>query len=160
MNQLNPMALTFGPDGTGWWLGLTSPLTGEEAGLAIRTGDQWIFLDSDATGLDCRAFGLALGKDDALWISSPERGLFRFSQKNLRAYAAGEADHIGWERFTEFDGMPSACCIEYVSRGLHITPDGRVWVPTTAGPTSLDPARLKLIQSARMPPRTRIERIL
>jgi signal transduction histidine kinase/ligand-binding sensor domain-containing protein len=160
MKELSPMALEFGPDGTGWWLGQSSPLTGEQAGMAIRTRGQWIFLDSEVTGLDCRAFGLAPGKDDALWVSSPERGLFRFSQRNLLSYAAGETDHIESERFTEADGMPSASCNEYVSRGLHVAGDGRVWVPTTAGPTSLDPARLRLIQSVRTPPRTRIEEIL
>jgi signal transduction histidine kinase/streptogramin lyase len=159
MDAFSPMGLAFAPDGTGWWLGISSSMVGERTGLAFRRNNTWTFLETNYTSLDCRAFGLAIGADDALWVSTSERGLFRFSRSNLVHRADDLRVPLQAESFNQGDGMPSSSCNEFASRGLHVK-DGRVWVSTVAGPTSLDPERLKRIRALRAPPRTRIQEVL
>ncbi len=84
------------------------------------------------------------------WLSS-NKGIFRISDSDLTLYFSGEIDHLRPDHFTSADGMPSSECNGGFQPAHCQTQDGRIWFPTTEGPTGVNPSQTQM-QSLDPPP--------
>lgn len=84
-------------------------------------------------------------EDDAgrFWMSS-NRGVFSASRREIEAVMRGEAESVECRSYDEVDGMISRECNGGSQTAGWKTRDGRLWFPTIAGVTIVDPARLKM----------------
>ncbi len=160
-HKYNPMGMTESRDGSIWALLMVRPPAPPESLLLVNRGDGlWQTLDSSATGLNTRVFGIAADHLDGLWLNSPDEGLIRFSQTQLLDHLAGSNVPFHSDRFTAADGMPATSSVAWAGRGIDVDEKGLVWVATMNGPTAIDPTWLANREQERLPPQTDIQAVL
>jgi signal transduction histidine kinase/DNA-binding response OmpR family regulator/ligand-binding sensor domain-containing protein len=76
--------------------------------------------------------------DGIFWMTSNE-GVFRVPRAQVEAVADGRRDRLYAQAFDETDGMPVRECNGNFQPALTEDPSGRLWIPTMAGPTVVDP---------------------
>jgi signal transduction histidine kinase/streptogramin lyase len=91
-----------------------------------------------------------------LWIGS-NAGLMRLQKKLLNDFAGGTVSSISCRTYGEADGLPTRECSAGSQPAACRTLDGRLWLPTTKGLVSVNPAKLK---PNRQPPLVMIESVL
>lgn len=84
------------------------------------------------------------------WLTS-NRGVLRLSRAEVEAVADGRPAPLTPELFGEADGMASAQCNGGSNPAAAVGADGRVWVATAMGLSSVDPARLGRFQRSAPP---------
>ncbi|MCG6118657.1 MAG: diguanylate cyclase [Aquimonas sp.] len=92
-----------------------------------------------------------------LWLTG-NRGVLRIERSALHAVADGLASRLEYEHFTESDGMASAQSNGGSSPAAGRSRDGRVWVATSLGLATVDPA--ELARFAQQPPPVVIESVM
>ncbi|MGQ0585610.1 MAG: two-component regulator propeller domain-containing protein [Gammaproteobacteria bacterium] len=78
-----------------------------------------------------------------MWLST-NRGIARIAKKDLEAFAAGRLRTLAPRVFGVADGMRSAECSGSHQPSGWKSRDGRLWFPTIAGLTSVDPSRMPM----------------
>ncbi|MGH8442539.1 MAG: two-component regulator propeller domain-containing protein [Nevskiaceae bacterium] len=78
-----------------------------------------------------------------LWLST-NRGIARIAKKDLEEFAAGRLRALTPTVFGTADGMRSAECNGSHQPAGWRARDGRLWFPTIAGVTSVDPSRMPM----------------
>ncbi|MBB3174679.1 diguanylate cyclase (GGDEF)-like protein [Endobacter medicaginis] len=96
-----------------------------------------------------------LGK---VWLTS-NRGIWRVSRDELEAVADGRMSRLTVRHFDEADGMASAQTSGGASPSALLRQDGTLLVATSAGLTSVDPARVDESAALR-PPRVLIDSVM
>jgi len=91
-----------------------------------------------------------------LWMSS-NRGVYRVSKSDLNAFADGSISAVSSVSYGRGDGIEVEECNGGYQPAGWKSKDGRLWFPTQAGVTVVDPARLPLNPSA---PPVAIEAVL
>ena len=86
-----------------------------------------------------------------VWITS-NRGVMRTTHAALDAVADGRSARIEVERYNEMDGMISAQANGSSGPAAWLRRDGTLWVATSNGLSTLDPARLKTNSQYSAPP--------
>lgn len=91
----------------------------------------------------------------ALWIGT-SRGVFRVTRQSLLDVADGTASQLDIQAFGRRDGLATEECTGTVQPTASADAGGRIWIATSEGLSTLDPAR---IPRNTTPPLTLIERV-
>jgi signal transduction histidine kinase/ligand-binding sensor domain-containing protein/CheY-like chemotaxis protein len=91
-----------------------------------------------------------------IWMTS-NHGLFRVSRVDLEMVAAGHAQVVHSQAYTEVDGLPSPEFNGGSYPAGILTRDGRLWLPSAKGVVVVDPAR---VEAAPPAPAAYIERAI
>ncbi|WP_313917137.1 two-component regulator propeller domain-containing protein [Tahibacter sp.] len=120
-------------DGTIWMAtdrGLVRERNGTLAAVARRHG-----LPVDTV------FQVIADDEDRFWLTT-NRGVLRIARRDADAVADGTLAELGVDVFGEADGMASAQCNGGSGPAAWRSADGRIWVATAMGLSSVDPPRL------------------
>jgi signal transduction histidine kinase/ligand-binding sensor domain-containing protein len=77
-----------------------------------------------------------------LWLGS-NAGLMRVPKKSLNDFAAGRAENVSGRAYVEADGLPTRECTQGSQPAACRDARGVLWLPTTKGLVSVDPAVLR-----------------
>jgi signal transduction histidine kinase/ligand-binding sensor domain-containing protein/DNA-binding response OmpR family regulator len=88
------------------------------------------------------AFSIAEDANHYLWISS-SRGIYRVSKQQLNDYAEGRRRAVVSVSYGMADGMKAEECSGNVQPAVWKSRGGRLWYPTVAGVTVVDPQHLR-----------------
>ncbi|OEY70953.1 ABC transporter substrate-binding protein [Rheinheimera salexigens] len=97
-----------------------------------------------------KLFQLVIDKQHNFWVSS-NRGVLRFSRKNVMAFLQQSMPTLPYELFGESDGMQSAQANGGSMPAATLDADGRVWIATSKGVSVVHPDVLVRF-SANVPP--------
>ena len=89
---------------------------------------------------DDAIFGIVEDRLENLWLTS-NKGVFRVSRKSIREYLQGRTSRLDSLPLGKMDGMGSSECNAGSPAGCR-SRDGRLWFPTIAGVSVLDPENL------------------
>jgi sugar lactone lactonase YvrE len=125
-------------------------------GLARFHNGNWTHY-STRNGLASNSIGYIIEDDEGyLWIGS-NAGLMRIQKKSLEDFANEKTGVISCRIYGNADGLPTRECSSGSQPAACLTPDGRLWFPTTKGAASVNP---KEIKPNLQPPMVMIESVL
>lgn len=117
------------------WVGTGNGLGRLQAGRWTRFGIE--------DGLASDGIGYLIEDDqENLWIGS-NLGLMRVNKKSLASAAFGRTATIACRVYEQGDGLPSSECTQGSQPAAGRTRDGRLWIPTTKGLVTFNPAALR-----------------
>lgn len=129
----NITSLCMDREGT-LWVGTGNGLGRLQAGRWTRYGIE--------DGLASDGIGYLIEDDqENLWIGS-NLGLMRVTKKSLANVAFGKTSTIACRVYEQSDGLPSSECTQGSQPAACRTSDGRLWIPTTKGLVTFNPADL------------------
>jgi ligand-binding sensor domain-containing protein len=140
-------AITLDTQGT-MWIGT------DGAGLWRLRDDHWFVFTTREGMFDDRAWRIIDDGLGNLWLSS-NRGIWRVSQQQFDAVAAGQRRSVNSTVYGEADGMRDRECNGVADPAGWRTKDGRLWFPTGKGLVIIDPAHLH----ERKPPRALVDSV-
>lgn len=88
--------------------------------------------------------------EDLFWMTSNE-GVFQVPRRQLEAVADGQQDRIYARTFGPEDGMPVRECNGNFQPAIAEDEDGRLWIPTMEGLTTVDPSEASSTVPETMP---------
>ncbi len=142
--------MTVHTDGDGVWVG------DYRKGLIFIRGDSLRFFPTERTGLFSNVLQIIDDGHGSLWFTSGS-GLQRVRKADLIAYLEKPDHRIPNRVFTKSDGMRSDDFGKAGNSSGTRAPDGRLWLPTTAGLVVLDPAAIPVDSTE---PKAYVERVV
>lgn len=97
-----------------------------------------VFL-GDAIGSPRMVTFITEDKNGTMWFGT-EDGILAAEKKDLELFIDGKSGKINVRGFGTPEGMVSMVCMGGVFPSGCITPDGHIWIPTTAGIVSVEPS--------------------
>jgi len=129
-------------DGTVWMA--------TDRGLVRERGGRYAVINR-SNGLPVDTVFQVVGDAEGwFWLSS-NRGVLRIRQDQANAVADGRLGLLDVEGFGEADGMASAQCNGGSNPAAGRGADGRIWIATAMGLSSVDPPRLQRFARAAPP---------
>ena len=138
------------PDTAGVWVG------DYVGGLSLVQGTVLRRFPPGRTGIFAQVLQIVDDGRGSLWLTSGT-GLQRVRKADLMAFVADTARPIPSRIFTRADGMRSHDFGKAGNTSGTRGPDGRLWLPTTAGLLVVDPTK---IPTGGTPPSVYIERVM
>ncbi len=124
-----------------------SLFVGTDSGISwIRDGVPVSFTHADGL-YDDKVFRILEDGLGSLWMSS-NKGVFSIRRDELTEVADGDADRFHSTVYGRRDGMGSRECNGGVQPAGTVARDGRLWFPTVAGASVIDPANIRTNQVA------------
>ncbi len=142
--------LDLHPDTAGLWV------ADGQQGLALVRGDSLLRLDGVTTELGSEILHIVDDGRGSLWLTS-STGLTGVAKRELLAWLDDSTRHVRVRRFTSSDGLRSHDFAKSGSASGSRGPDGRLWLPTTAGLAVVDPAAIAVDTD---PPPVHIEQVV
>jgi signal transduction histidine kinase/streptogramin lyase len=124
-------------------------------GLALLRGDVLTRFPPERTGVFAEILQIVDDGRGALWLTS-STGLQRVFKRDLFAWMRDSTQRPRIRQFTRADGLRSHDFAKSGSRSGTRGPDGRLWLPTSAGLVVIEPAA---IQVDTVVPHVYIERV-
>ncbi|WP_386069872.1 two-component regulator propeller domain-containing protein [Tahibacter sp. UC22_41] len=113
-----------------------------DRGLVRQRGGRYAVINR-SNGLPVDTVFQVIGDaEERFWLSS-NRGALRIRQDQANAVADGRLSVLDVEGFGEADGMASAQCNGGSNPAAARGADGRIWIATAMGLSSVDPSRLQ-----------------
>ncbi len=116
---------------------------GSSDGLSVRIDGEWRVLTTAEGLYDDLAFSLLEDGDGKLWMSC-NKGVYRAEVDDLVAVARGDRAQVRCVAYGREDGMGSTQCNGASQPAGWRGRDGRLWFPTVAGVSVVDPSAIKL----------------
>lgn len=116
---------------------------GSSDGLTLRDDSGWHRLTTAEGLFDDLAFSINEDQAGNLWMSC-NKGVYRAAVDDLVAVARGERAQVRCVAYGRPDGMGSTQCNGASQPAGWRGRDGRIWFPTVAGVSVVDPAAIRL----------------
>ncbi len=145
-----PNAMDIYPDTAGIWV------SDYQLGLTLIRGDSMHFFPPRVTGIPKEVLRILDDQHGSLWLTSSV-GLTRVRKQDLLDYLRDKTRRVPTRLFTKFDGLRSNDFAKSGNASGGRAPDGRLWLPTTAGLVVLDPLAIPVDRTV---PKVFIERII
>ena len=145
-----PQVMDVYADSIGVWVG------DYRRGLSLVRGDSMFSFPPQWTSVLDQVLDIIDDGRGALWLTSA-KGVQRVQKADLLAWLASNPRYVPTRLFTKDDGLRSHDFAKSGSSSGGRGPDGRLWLPTTAGIVMLNPADLPV---NGVVPQVIVERVL